>query len=279
MSKKKYSTGRLSKEHKRLIPLRRKQGATYTEIAEEIDRSPDGVRRYLESIGFIDESLPVMDTDAQAAQVSLKQKPYWRNLQAQFSRVELDTFEQLWTRMMLEQFRHDLLPAEELQVKQLLTLYIFVDRSAEERLQHIKEVRKLQVQLEKEYKVRNRDVALIDSLESRLAFARSAVSNHTTEHTKLLDKIEKINKDLKATRDQRVKRIEDAKTSFVGLIKALEDESYRKRVGREAELMNVAKDKVMETLGEYHEYSPGMDYAEVDVPILNAETVMRHDDI
>ena len=127
--------------------------------------------------------------------------------------------------------------------------------------------------------VDNRDMEKITYLDNTLSFAKSAVSNHTTELTKLLEKVEKIQKDLKATRDQRVKRIEDAKTSFVGLIRALEDEQYRKRTGQEAELMHIAKEQAKEDLSELHEYGKGTDYAEVDVPLLNSETIMKHDDL
>jgi len=156
-----------------------------------------------------------------------------------------------------------------------------IDRSLVERQQMYKEIGKIQRELDKEYgcSIDNRDMSRIDHLESRLSYAKSSVSNHTTEHAKWLEKIEKINKDLKATRDQRVKRIEDAKTSFIGLIRALEDEEFRKRMGQEAELMNVAKDNVRDKLSEWHEYGTNTDYAEMDVPFLNAETIMNHDDI
>lgn len=277
----KYQTGRFSKEMKRSIPAWIKQGVTIEEIATRINRSPEGIRKFMDDIGLIDKSMPVLDSDAHSISVALKNKPYWKNLQEQFDDNELQFFEHMWIKMMMEQFRQDLLPAEELQVKQLLTLDIFMNRSAKDRQQQIKEISRTQKDLDQEYKKPKgkRDMARIDYLESRLSYARSAVSNHTTEHTKLLDKMEKIQKDLKATRDQRVKRIEDAKTSFTGLIRALEDEQFRNRMGQEAELMNVAKNNAMEELSDWHEYGKDTDYAEVDVPILNAETVMKHDDI
>ena len=276
-----YSTGRLSNEMKRMIPVQKKQGMTIEEIADRWNRSPVGIRKFLDDEGYVDEDLPVMDDDAHAISLALRKKPYYRNLQAQFDKYELELFEHLWVKMMMEQFRHDLLPAEELQVKQLLTLEILVNRSLEERQRQVKEISQLQKQIDKEYAISpdNRDSVKIDSLEARLAFARGSVSNHTTEHTKLLDKVEKIQKDLKATRDQRVRRIEDSKTTFSGLIRALDDEQYRNRMGHEAELMNIAKDKQLDALGEWHEYGTDTDYAEIDIPILNAETVMRHDDL
>ena len=284
MTKKKskiYSTGRFSAKMKRDIPIWKKKGWSLEEIANEVDRSPAGIQRFLDEEGYLEEENPAMNSDVRAVRIALKKKPYWRNLQSQFDKDELLLFEQMWIRMMMEQFRQDLLPAEELQVKQLLTLYIFADRSAKERRDQIKDMKKIQVQLDKAYAVtlEDRDRPRIESLENRLKFVQSTVSNHTTEHTRLLDKIERINKDLKATRDQRVKKIEDSKTSFSGLIKTLDDEVFRKRMGQEAELMNIAKDQAMEILSDYHEYGTGTDYAEVDIPILNAETVMKHDDI
>ena len=281
MAKKKYPTGRFSNEEKRSIPIWKKQGLTVEEISERVNHSPIGVRKLLDEMGYVEENEPALKSDATIIKTALRKKPYWKKLQEQFTKGELEEFEDLWVRMMMEQFRQDLLPAEELQVKQLLTLYILIDRSLVERQQMYKEIGKIQRELDKEYgcSIDNRDMSRIDHLESRLSYAKSSVSNHTTEHAKWLEKIEKINKDLKATRDQHVKRIEDAKTSFIGLIRALEDEEFRKRMGQEAELMNVAKDNVRDKLSEWHEYGTNTDYAEMDVPFLNAETIMNHDDI
>jgi len=277
----KYSTGRMSKEMQKNIPVWKKQGISIEEISERINRSPAGIQKYLDDIGYIDEDMPVWDQDAHAVSVELKRKPYWQNLKEQLDKHELEFFEHMWVRMMMDQFRQDLLPAEELQVKQLLTLEIFTNRSAFERQKQIKEVARIQQELDKEYKLstKKRDSSKIEYLEGRLTFARSAVSNHTTEHTKLLDRVEKIQKDLKATRDQRVHKIENAKTSFSGLITALEEEAYRRRMGEEAELMSIAKDKALDDFSEWHEYGKDTDYVEVDIPVLNSDTVMKHDDI
>lgn len=275
------TTGRLSNEHKKSIPIWKKQGLSSEEIALRINRTINAVNGYLDSIGFVDENNPPLDTDTKNIRTALYQKPYWADLKKQFNDHELRLFVSMWERMMMEQFRYDLLPAEELQVKQMLTLDIFLNRSAAERLKYIRKSERLERELHAEYSKPKEKVndKKIDSLESRLAFANNAISNHTTEHARLLEKIERIHKDLKATRDQRVKKIEDAKTSFTGLIKALEDEQYRKRMGKEAELMNIAKEKVKEELSEWHEFGKESDYSEIDIPVLNAETVKKHDDI
>ena len=81
----------------------------------------------------------------------------------------------------------------------------------------------------------------------------------------------KMHKDLKTTRDQRLKIIEDSKKTYADLIKLLDDESTRVNFGQEMEIRRIAKDKEYFKLAQYHDFMDGM----VDRPILNAETVMQ----
>ena len=74
--------------------------------------------------------------------------------------------------------------------------------------------------------------------------------------------------------DQRIKRIEDSKTTFSGLLRALDEEDLRRRMGDEAELMKLAKDKSKKKLSEVHIYSDG----EGDLPLLTPETVLTQED-
>jgi hypothetical protein len=138
------------------------------------------------------------------------------------------------------------------------------------------DVERLQSQIDDEYAKSddNRDMALINSLESQLSFARTAIPAFASEYVKLIEKKGAISKDLKATRDQRVKRIEDSKSSWAGFIKALEDESFRERTGDTIELEKLAKDKKAKELGEYHTYIDG----KIDRPLLNAETVLQDEE-
>ena len=69
-----YSTGRLSNEMKRMIPSQKKQGMTIEEIADRWNRSPAGIRKFLDDEGYVDEDLPVMDDDAHAISLALKKK-------------------------------------------------------------------------------------------------------------------------------------------------------------------------------------------------------------
>jgi hypothetical protein len=163
------------------------------------------------------------------------------------------------------------LPAEELQIKQFITIDILINRSMKERKRHIAETEKLQSIVDKEYAKPEdqRDIPRLANMESQLSFARNSIASYTNEYTKLLNEQQKISKDLKATREQRIKRIEDGKSSWVGLIRMLEDEDIRERTGKEMEILKLATDKVKDKLYEFHTYADNR----LDLPILNNVSV------
>jgi hypothetical protein len=105
-------------------------------------------------------------------------------------------------------------------------------------------------------------------METQLSFARNSIANYTNEYTKLLNEQQKISKDLKATREQRIKRIEDGKSSWVGLIRMLEDEVTREKEGREMEILNIATEKYKNRLNEYHTFQDNT----VDKPFLTPDS-------
>jgi len=175
----------------------------------------------------------------------------------------------------MKQFREDVLPAEELQIKQFITIDILINRSMKERKRHIAETEKLQRLVDAEYEKPDdqRDVPRLANLETQLSFARNSIANYTNEYTKLLGEQQKISKDLKATREQRIKRIEDGKSSWVGLIRMLEDEDVREKEGREMEIIRLATDKARENLMSYHEFQDG----KLDIPLLTPESVLKNE--
>ena len=173
---------------------------------------------------------------------------------------------------LIKQFREDVLPAEELQIKQFITIDILINRSMKERKRHITDTEKLQRLVDKEYAKPEdqRDSAYLLNLETQLSFARNSIASYTNEFTKLLGEQQKISKDLKATREQRIKRIEDGKSSWAGLIRMLEDEQIREAEGRQMEIINMSTNKVKKELMEYHQYQDNS----VDIPLLTPESVL-----
>jgi hypothetical protein len=265
--------GQLSLEEEKFI-RENLQKLSVENIAEQLNRNVAPIKRY------ISESKNLL-SDSQAAEDDLlKQKLYgktfWHEIKKQFDEEsgELEYFENIWINL-IKQFREDVLPAEELQIKQFITIDILINRSMKERKRHISETEKLQRLVDAEYDKPEdqRDIPRLANLETQLAFARNSIANYTNEYTKLLGEQQKISKDLKATREQRIKRIEDGKSSWVGLIRMLEDEDIREKEGREMEIIKLATNKAKDSLSQYHEYQDN----KLDIPFLTPESVLKHE--
>jgi hypothetical protein len=205
----------------------------------------------------------------------LHSKEYWPDLKQQFTADELRYFEAMWVQMQ-QQFRGDVLPSEEMQLKQLITVDILIKRGLIDRKKHIEEADKLENEINKEYDKPEdqRDIAKLSQKEQQLSYIKNAVMAYTAEYDKLLNRQKEILKDLKGNRDARIKRIEDSKSSWAGLMRALDDEELRSRMGDDMELMRLAKDKRAEELSQWHVYADG----KADQPLLNADTVKDDDD-
>jgi hypothetical protein len=77
-------------------------------------------------------------------------------------------------------------------------------------------------------------------------------------------------KELKGTRDQRVKVWENSQHSFLGFLRLLSEQEARDKIGREAELFRVAMEREYDRLSAAHIYEDKT----VDQPLLTAENVL-----
>jgi hypothetical protein len=239
------------------------------DIADDINRNVAPVERYVNENKLLNST---SKADYDLLKRKLHSKTFWPEIIKQFDieTGELSYFEDTWIGLV-KQFREDVLPAEELQIKQFITIDILINRSMKDRKRHIAETEKLQAIVDKEYDKPEdqRDIPKLTSMETQLSFARNSIANYTNEYTKLLNEQQKISKDLKATREQRIKRIEDGKSSWTGLIRMLEDEELREREGREMEILSMSANKAMSQMKEYHKYQDGV----IDRPFLTPESV------
>lgn len=242
-----------------------------SQIADALNRNEAPINRYID-----ENQLYSMEQKSENETLlrKLHSKSFWYEIERQFDKDsgELEYFENTWIGL-IKQFREDVLPAEELQIKQFITIDILINRSMKERKRHIAETEKLQKLVDAEYDKPEdqRDIPRLANLETQLSFARNSISSYTNEYTKLLNEQQKISKDLKATREQRIKRIEDGKSSWVGLIRMLEDEEVREKEGREMAILNMATEKFKKDLYGYHNYADNR----VDTPILNEHSVLK----
>lgn len=266
MSKLPRKRGQLSLDEEKFI-TDNFSSLSISDLAQALNRTEAPIKRFIE-----EQRLEYADShnEDESLRVKLHCKNFWPEIKKQFDEEsgELEYFENVWINL-IKQFREDVLPAEELQIKQFITIDILINRSMKERKRHISETEKLQKLVDKEYEKSedSRDIAKLANLETQLSFARNSIANYTNEYTKLLAEQQKISKDLKATREQRIKRIEDGKSSWVGLIRMLEDEAIREKEGREMEILNIATSKIKSSLNEYHTYADNT----VDKPFLVPE--------
>ena len=252
------------------------QTDTVEEIAEYLNRSPAPIKRFIEDNHLLAGEEDI-DEDRDYLRHKLHKKTFWSEIERQFDTDsgELQYFEDTWIGL-IKQFREDVLPAEELQIKQFITIDILINRSMKERKRHIKDTERIQQMVDDEYRKpeESRDTAYLTALETQLSFARNSITSYTNEYTKLLAEQQKISKDLKATREQRIKRIEDGKSSWTGLLRMLEDEKIREAEGRQMEIMSMSVNKHLEELNEIHQYQDkGM-----DMPFLTPEAMDLEND-
>ena len=244
------------------------------DLAKYLDRNPKTVKKLLDNLNLSHTDMSQDEYDKVSLKNKLHAKEYWEEINRQFTSGEISYFEAIWIQL-IQQFREDVLPTEELQIKQLITTDILMNRCMVERKRNLEDIERLDSILKEEYArpMGERNTDRIMNIEQQLSMIRGSQSTHTTEYTKLSKEYKDLAKDLKATRDQRLQRIEDGKTSWIGLLRMLEDETVREREGFDMEMMSVSADKALEKYTEYHSYDDGM----VDRPVLTPEAVLEKD--
>ena len=244
------------------------------DLSRYLDRNPKTVKKLLDKLSLSHSDMSQDEHDKVSLKNKLHDKEYWEEVKRQFTPGEIIYFEAIWVQL-IQQFREDVLPTEELQIKQLITTDILMNRCMVERKRNLEDIERLDSILKEEYSrpIGERNTDRIMNMEQQLALIRGSQSTHTTEYTKLSKEHKDLAKDLKATRDQRLQRIEDGKTSWIGLLRMLEDETVREREGLDMEIISASADKALNKYTEYHSYDDGM----IDRPVLTPEAVLEKD--
>ncbi len=155
-----------------------------------------------------------------------------------------------------------------MQVKQAIILDVFMNRHNSERMQSQREVERLDRLLEKEYKNPMVDPGVIEGLESTLQANKAAGNQRTKEYKDLVEKHQAILRDLKSTREQRIKNV-DQKGKFIEVLKMLAQDDLRSIVNEEVGLHYAAAQGEKKRLQQHHTYRDGV----VDKPLLTPEDI------
>ncbi len=250
--------GRFTKEEIADIEQLVKDGMEPTDIAKRLNRS---IKSILDRVSFIDahKTLDIRETDQ------------WPVLKGQFSKEEQDMFIYHW-KEIISQFRDDVPHTEKMQIIDLIKVDIIMNRLlTQERQQKLdlEELRRL-IEVEKERGFAEQDQQLIFDYEKQIGFAMAAQTDvHKSFETLLKDKKQMLSA-MKATREQRIKRIEDSKETIVGWMRnLLLHPEERLEVGISMEKMRLATEVECGRLSDWHKYEDGM----LDQPFLNCDTV------
>ena len=183
---------------------------------------------------------------------------------------ELEYFEEQYVKYMA-QFREDVLVTEETQIFLVIRFEVMMHRNAKSKRNSGKEIGRL-IRLQADFTDRfdtsdlmsDADRNYILNLETQIQAAKASEQARSNEFIKLEEKHQGLLKDLKATRDQRITRIESSKETYLSVIKRLQNEEERDLVGGTMETMKMATRKEEDKLTSPHTFADGSQ----DMPLL-----------
>lgn len=265
-------TGRLSKQEQQFI-IDNCEHKSYQFIAEKLNRNPDSIKRYIEEKLGKETSLSVDSAPVKNAKNEITEKPFWPYFKQQFTPVEQDILIYHWNNIQL-QFDHDVLPTEESQILDLIKLEVMMYRNLMSQRQCEDGIRRIDMELElideegfeddKEKTKRINDI-----IREKMSYTTSSAAL-LKDYRDTQNEKNKLYKDLKATRADRIKRIDSRRESFISWIEDLiSNPELRREMGIKMEKMRLAMESEYERLSEYIKY----DDDKIDQPLLNYDTV------
>lgn len=279
-----WKTGKFSKQE---TDYMREHARTKTpdEISIRLGRSPALVRKWVEEHVALQPGPDATREERKQAtrsaiRVELRNSLDWKKLADEFTEDELAYYEEEYVELVA-QFRDDVWKTERQQIRKAITLDILMRRNMAMRKQALEDIarlEKMQARATRDFEaardklsedVRQEREAFLLNIETQLQASKAAEQSKTKEYTDLDLRHQKLMQDLKATREQRISKVESDKRSLLGILKELQDEEVRLR---EEELMNLMKraaEREHGRLSRPHKYDDGNE----DQPILSAETV------
>jgi hypothetical protein len=236
------------------------------DMATQLEKNPITVKKYcVEKLGMTEESKMAL-----TAKFDIQRSPIWAELKDQFSDKEMDIFLYHWQNLMV-QFKHDVFSTERMQLIEVCRLEILIGRT----MKKMKDIDVLLYESQKEVdREKNlgelRDLAKIAQLEMIIAQQRTSHPAMAKEYKELLERKQSLIKEIRGSREQRIKRIEEDKKSIQDWMAAVVDnEVYRKSLGIEMRKGQLALYKELERLSQYYNYED----SSCEQVITNMETL------
>jgi hypothetical protein len=267
-------TGRFSREELAYI----KENITAIGLAgtaKALNRDPETVKKYALQAGIRFDN--VTEEKALQVQISqeLEQSPEWDLLKEEFSDKELSYFQFRYAKLMA-QFKNDVFASEETQIHQLIKFEILMNRNLRSTKKAVAQMRQLEARIAEIHTAKadgdELDITtknLLNTLENQLLSLRNSQGSKSVEFVRLQEKHANIMKDLKATREQRMTRIENSKSSIITLLKEFREKEFQELTGKQMVITEAALRKETQRLGSLHKYEDG----NMDRPVLSVDTL------
>ena len=267
--------GRIGKTEEKFIKDNLEIG--YVKIATELDRDPDSILGFIKkkiAKGEFSEPSWIENTDKEEqAHYDLTFRPYFSELKQQFTDEELKLFRYHWAKI-ISQFKDDVIPTEELQVVDLIKLELLMNRSLKGNKDNIDQISVLEalIAAERARDPDQQDRDQIFNMERQMSALKASQESLNKDYRELQTKKNSMLKDMKATREQRVKRLEDSKQNFTSWLAYLvSNPEVAMSYGVEMEKMRLAMYKEKDRLCSFHKYQDQT----VDQPFLTPDTVQE----
>ena len=238
---------------------------TVEQIGADLNRDPSSVH------SWIVKNVGLTSSEKREAEVhqELKGRPYYKELAKQFSPEELDMFE-FHFKKMWAQFKDDVFHTEEMQIIDLVKLEILMNRILRSQQDTVEKICNLEQDLLDADRADDRDLAM--GLERQIATLRASQETMSRDFKDLQSRKSALYKDLKGTREQRIKAIEDHRQTFPVLItKVMTDPKYRNDMAVYVEKMRLATEKERERLSQLISYEDNIP----DRPLLNSDSILK----
>jgi len=259
--------GRFSREEMDYM-LENATSQTVDEIATHLDRDPLSVEN------FVKRKVRLQVSEEESAVFDLKERPYWYEITQQFAQSELDLFVYHWSRIV-SQFRDDVTPTEELQVVDLIKLELLMNRCLKMNRSGMEQIELLErlVLIERHQDISQQDRELIMNSERQISSLRASQESMNRDYRDMQVKKNGMLKEMRATREQRVKKLEDSKENFKDwILYLIKNPEIIKEYGVDMEKMRLAMNKERERLSQPHEFTDGF----VDQPFLTPESAKSY---
>lgn len=243
-------------------------------VSNSLENQSGGIRESPDSAILVHRPEP-----AERAIVTkdLRNTEAWQRLLEEFTKKELKYFEERYVEMVT-QFK-EVVSTEVTQIFQSIKFEILMSRNLASRkkaLESIEFLEQAQARQLEDFcpdgdrtRMSEAGYSRIMEIETQIGAARSDEQSKTAEYAKLQERHEKLMQAMKATRDQRLDKIESGKINFLDIIRQLSQRDVQMLEGRQMELMRMAGEKERVSLGRPVTYEDGNE----DSPLLCADTV------